>query len=136
MLKDDCIFCRIIKGEIPSYTIYEDDEFKVILDAGPAEKGHALILPKNHYADMYELPEEIAVDAIKLARKLMVKMTDKLHCDGFNLVQNNKEAAEQTVPHFHMHLVPRYEGGQKLFGYKPREFTPEEQAAVRDLITG
>lgn len=136
MLKDDCIFCRIIKGEIPSYTIYEDDGFKVILDAGPAEKGHALILPKNHYADMYELPEDIAVDAVKLARKMMVKMTDKLKCDGFNIVQNNREAAEQTVPHFHMHLVPRYEGGQKLFGYQPREFTPEEQAAVRDLIMG
>lgn len=136
MLKDDCIFCRIIKGEIPSNTIFEDEEFKVILDAGPVSRGHALILPKDHYSDLYEIPEEKAASAIKLAKKLMIQMTDKLGCDGFNVLQNNKEAADQSVPHFHMHLIPRYVDGQKLFAYEPLKFTPEEQAETAKLIKG
>lgn len=135
MLNDQCIFCKIIKGDIPSYTIYEDDEFKVILDVGPVSKGHALILPKNHYQDLYELPEDTAADAIKLAKRMMIQMTEKLGCDGFNICQNNKEAADQTVPHFHMHLVPRYNGGQKFFSYTPLEFSPEEMAGIKDTIT-
>ena len=66
----DCIFCKIIAGEIPSYTIYEDDEFKVFLDINPASKGHALIVPKTHYADLYDIDEEVAAKAMKLAKKL------------------------------------------------------------------
>ena len=108
MRDENCIFCKIIAGEIPSNTIYEDDEFKVVLDVSPASKGHALILPKNHYADLYEIDENVAADAMKLAKKLAIHMTDVLKCDGFNLVQNNHEVAGQTVFHFHMHLIPRY----------------------------
>lgn len=134
MLDDNCIFCKIIKGDIPSNVIYEDDEFKVILDAGPVSRGHSLILPKSHYRDFYELPVDIAKDAIALAQKLMIDMTDKLGCDGFNIMQNNKEAADQSVPHYHMHLVPRYVDGQKLFSYKPMQFTPEEQKETAGLI--
>ena len=93
MRDENCIFCKIIAGEIPSNTIYEDDEFKVVLDVSPASKGHALILPKNHYADLYEIDENVAADAMKLAKKLAIHMTDVLKCDGFNLVQNNHEVA-------------------------------------------
>ena len=135
MLSDNCIFCKIIKGDIPSYTIHEDDDFKVILDVGPVAEGHALILPKDHYADFYELPEDKAVAAIKLAKKLMVKMTDKLNCDGFNIMQNNKEAADQSVPHYHMHLIPRYVGGQKLFAYTPLTVDSKRQEEIKDLLT-
>ena len=102
MKQDDCIFCKIVAGEIPSQTLYEDEKFKVILDVGPATRGHALILPKNHYANLYELPEEDAAEAMKLAKRMMIKMTEKLNCDGFNIVQNNGEVAGQTVFHFHM----------------------------------
>lgn len=136
MLNDQCIFCKIIKGDIPSYTIYEDDGFKVILDVGPVSKGHALILPKDHYQNLYELPEDMAASAFCLAKKMMIQMTEKLGCDGFNVCQNNKEAADQTVPHFHIHLVPRYEGGQKFFSYTPLEFTSEEMAKIKDTIVG
>ena len=108
MRQADCIFCKIIAGEIPSNTIYEDDIFKVILDASPASKGHALILPKEHYADIYDIDEEVAGKAMKLAKKLAGHMTEVLGCDGFNILQNNHEAAGQTVFHFHMHLVPRF----------------------------
>ena len=119
----NCIFCKIIGGEIPSNTIYEDDEFKVILDASPASKGHALILPKEHYADIYEIDEKTAGHAMQLAKKLAKHMTDVLKCDGFNIVQNNHEIAGQTVLHFHMHLIPRYKGDQVGITWHPGELS-------------
>ncbi|MDE6902514.1 MAG: HIT family protein [Lachnospiraceae bacterium] len=136
-MKDtNCIFCKIANGEIPSKTLYEDDKFRVILDLGPASKGHALILPKEHYADLYELPEETAGEVMKLAKKMAAQMTQRLGCEGFNLVQNNGELAGQTVFHFHMHLIPRYrDDGQKI-GWKPQEATQEELEAIRAQITG
>ncbi|MCI9012746.1 MAG: HIT family protein [Lachnospiraceae bacterium] len=136
-MKDtNCIFCRIANGEIPSKTLYEDDKFRVILDLGPASKGHALILPKEHYADLYELPEETAGEVMKLAKKMTAQMTQRLGCEGFNLVQNNGELAGQTVFHFHMHLIPRYrDDGQKI-GWKPQEATQEELETIRAQITG
>ena len=109
-MKDEkCIFCKISGGEIPAKTIYEDEEFRVILDISPATKGHALIIPKEHYANIYEMPEETAAHVMILAKKLATHMTEVLKCDGLNIMQNNGEAAGQTVFHFHMHLIPRYE---------------------------
>ena len=136
-MKDtNCIFCKIANGDIPSKTLYEDDKFRVILDLGPASKGHALILPKEHYADLYELPEETAGEVMKLAKKMATQMTQRLGCEGFNLVQNNGELAGQTVFHFHMHLIPRYrDDGQKI-GWKPQEATQEELETIRAQITG
>lgn len=136
-MKDtNCIFCKIANGEIPSKTLYEDDKFRVILDLGPASKGHALILPKEHYADLYELPEETAGEVMKLAKKMAEQMTQRLGCEGFNLVQNNGELAGQTVFHFHMHLIPRYrDDGQKI-GWNQQEATQEELEAIRAQITG
>ena len=128
----ECIFCRIANGEIPSATLYEDDDFRVILDLGPASKGHALILPKSHAANIYELPDELAGTAMVLAKKMAGRMTEALECDGFNIVQNNGEVAGQTVFHFHMHLIPRYEGDQVNVTWKPGTLTDE----VRDEIIG
>lgn len=136
MRDSNCIFCKIANGEIPSKTLYEDERFRVILDLGPASKGHALILPKDHYANLYKLPDETAGDVMKLAKKMAAQMTERLGCEGFNLVQNNGELAGQTVFHFHMHLIPRYkEDGQKI-GWKPQEVSQEELEAVRDQIVG
>ncbi len=136
MMEKNCIFCKIIAGEIPSNTIYEDDLFRVILDASPASKGHALILPKQHYANIYEIDEEVAGKAFKLAKKLASHMTEVLHCDGFNILQNNGEVAGQTVFHFHMHLIPRYKDGKNadILTWAHEEFTPEEIAAIRDSL--
>lgn len=127
---DSCIFCKIAGGEIPSATLYEDDDFRVILDLGPASKGHALILPKEHYANLYEIPDELAAKAMKLAKKMASAMTKALGCDGFNLVQNNGEVAGQTVFHFHMHLIPRYEGDGAGITWNPGTLTDE----VRDGV--
>lgn len=110
MRKDDCIFCKIAAGEIPSRTVYEDELFRVIMDIEPAEKGHCLIIPKNHFDDLFTLGEEEATKMMPLAKKIATKMKAALSCDGLNIVQNNGEAANQTVKHFHLHLIPRYNG--------------------------
>lgn len=135
MKKEDCIFCKIANGEIPSRTLYEDEEFRVILDLGPATRGHALILPKEHAANLYELPEETAGRAMILAKKMATQMTEKLRCDGFNLVQNNGECAGQTVLHFHLHLIPRYKDDQQNILWKPTSPSGEELDAVWEQIT-
>ena len=106
MKDSSCIFCKIANGEIPSTTLYEDDNFRVILDLGPASRGHALILPKEHFADVCALPEQLAAKALPLGARIGAAMKKALGCDGFNLVQNNGEAAGQTVFHFHMHVIP------------------------------
>ena len=136
MKETNCIFCKIANGEIPSQTLYEDESFRVILDVGPATKGHALILPKEHYANLYELPEETAGEVMKLAKKMVVKMTERLGCEGLNLVQNNGDLAGQTVFHFHMHMIPRYQADGQKIGWKPQETTQEELEEIKNTIVG
>jgi len=111
--------------------------FCVILDAAPASKGHALILPKTHYADLYEIDSEVAGKAMKLAKKLAVHMTEALECDGFNLVQNNKEVAGQTVFHFHLHLIPRYKGmkNDDILTWRHENFSEGEMKEICRKIT-
>ena len=121
-MKDcNCIFCKIANGEIPSSTVYEDEDFRVILDLGPAAKGHALILPKEHFKDVTELDPKIAAKVLPLGA-------------GFNLVQNNGEAAGQTVFHFHVHVIPRYEGGPVIAGWEPGKEDPEVLAETAEKI--
>ena len=136
MRDSGCIFCKIVAGEIPSNTIYEDEEFRVILDLAPATKGHALILPKEHYADLYEIDEEVAGRAMKLAKKLVGHMTDVLGCDGFNVLQNNHEVAGQTVFHFHIHLIPRYRNAKNndILMWSHETFSQEEMAEIRSSL--
>lgn len=127
MKDDNCIFCKLANGEIPTATLYEDDDFRVILDAGPAAKGHALILPKEHYANLYELDDEVAAKVLPLAKKMITKLTDILGCDGYNLVQNNGEAAGQTVFHFHLHMIPRYKDDGVGLTWTMGELTEEDK---------
>ena len=127
MMKDsNCIFCKIANGEIPSKTIEENDMFRVVLDVAPATKGHALILPKEHYRNLFELPEDVAQETLKMAKKVALRMQERLHCDGVNLVQNNEEAAGQTVFHFHMHVIPRFKEDGQVIGWKPGQPLAEE----------
>lgn len=125
-MKDDCIFCKLANGVFPTNSIYEDEAFNVILDMGPATRGHALILPKEHADNLYELPDETAAHAMVLAKKLAVHMKEKLGCDGLNLVQNNGEVAGQSVMHFHLHLIPRYKDDNQRILWNPTE--PSEEA--------
>ena len=132
MKDENCIFCKIANGGIPSATLYEDDDFRVILDLGPATRGHALILPKEHYANVIALPEEVTAKAFILAKKMASKMMEVLHCDGVNVVQNNGEVAGQTVFHYHMHLIPRYasDDNTNVIEWKHKEFTDDEMAQI------
>ena len=134
MKDQNCIFCKIANGEIPSTTLYEDEDFRVILDMGPATRGHALLLPKEQYANLFELDDELAAKALVTAKKVAARMKDALGADGFNLVQNNGEAAGQTVFHFHMHLIPRYENDGAGISWTPGSATPEEMAEVKRLV--
>lgn len=134
MKNDNCIFCKLANGEIPSSTLYEDSDFRVILDLAPSSKGHALILPKDHFSDLHELNEETASKVLPLAQKLMNKMKKALNCDGFNILQNNGECAGQSVFHFHMHVIPRYKDDQVKLGFAPHDTTKEELAEVVRLV--
>lgn len=135
MKKDDCIFCKIANGDIPTNTLYEDEDFRVILDLGPATKGHALLLPKEHADNLFELPDEIASKALVVAKKMATKIQKKLNCDGFNLVQNNGEVAGQTVLHFHLHMIPRYENDGQNILWVPGKPSQEELEEVKKQIT-
>ena len=135
MKKEDCIFCKIANGDIPSKTLYEDEDFRVILDLGPATKGHALILPKEHADNLYELPDETASKVFVLAKKLAIKMKEKLNCDGLNIVQNNGEVAGQTVFHFHMHIIPRIKGDTVKVGWVPGTADTDTIASIVEKVT-
>ena len=130
MSDGNCIFCKIANGEIPSATLYEDEDFCVILDLGPATKGHALILPKNHFANLFEIPEDIEAKAFVLAQKMATKMKKVFDCDGFNIVQNNGTTAGQTVFHFHIHLIPRYDKDGAGVSWKPGTLTDEAREEI------
>lgn len=132
MRQDDCIFCKIANGEIPATEICENEGFRVILDLGPASKGHALVLPKEHYRDITELPEKAAGEAFSLAGKVGKAMKQGLGAAGFNIVQNNGTAAGQTVFHFHIHVIPRYEGGPEMVAWTPGK--AEELKATAESI--
>lgn len=130
MLDDNCIFCKIAAGEIPSETVYEDEQFRAILDLGPASAGHTLILPKAHFKDVTEISDEYAANVLKVAAKLGKAMKKGLGCEGFNLVQNNGEAAGQTVFHFHMHIIPRYKNDTVNIAWKQNE---ADEAVIEDI---
>lgn len=134
MKDSNCIFCKIANGEIPSRTIYEDDDFRVIMDLAPATKGHSLILPKEHYKNIYEIADDTAAKVLPLAKKMATLMTEKLGADGFNIVQNNNEVAGQTVFHFHVHLIPRYNDDNQSLVMKPQEMTDAQLDEIKDRI--
>lgn len=131
---DNCIFCKIIKGEIPSATIYENDEFKVILDRFPSNEGHVLIMPKNHCANIFEADSEMAGRLFTLATKVAKIMKNTLGFENMNIVQNNGPVAGQTVNHLHVHLIPRYEGDSVSVTWKQLELTDEQIEAVREKL--
>lgn len=116
---EQCIFCMIASGEIPSTTVYETEDLRVIADISPANLGHLLILPKEHAADLTELEPETALKVMSVSQKIVKAMKKGLQPDGINVVQNNGEAAGQTVPHYHMHIIPRYKGDEVQVGWKP-----------------
>ncbi|MCF0135207.1 MAG: HIT family protein [Lachnospiraceae bacterium] len=131
---NDCIFCKIAAGQIPSATVYEDETFRVILDMNQAIAGHMLILPKEHYADLYELPEDTAAAAMRLAKKLAHAAAATMDLDGLNILQNNGEAAGQSVMHYHLHVLPRRRGDDTFPVWNERTASSEELTQTAETI--
>ncbi|MDF2943170.1 MAG: hypothetical protein K0S01_2028 [Herbinix sp.] len=133
-MNNNCIFCKIIAGEIPSATVYEDEDFKVIMDIFPAAHGHTIILPKKHSVNLFELEQDTAAKALVVARKVAIAMQAELNCEGINLLQNNGEAAGQTINHFHIHLIPRFHGDQMTIPWVPGNYAEGQAAALSIAI--
>lgn len=130
----NCVFCKIIDGVIPSAKLFEDDDFVIILDVGPATFGHALVIPKNHYANIYEMPEAMLSKSINLAKVWGEKLVKALNADGLNLVQNNGLAAGQTVFHYHLHLIPRYDGDTVGELWTPGSLSDEQRKEIVEKL--
>ena len=130
----NCIFCKIIAGEIPSRTVYEDEGYKAIMDVSPASKGHVIVLPKNHASNVFEISEEGLSGAMIVAKKVAAMLKEKLGCDGVNILQNNGEAAGQTVFHLHVHVIPRYKGDTVNITWQ--HLDDMDLDAVHNIITG
>lgn len=130
----DCIFCKIINGDIPSANIYENEEFKVILDRFPANQGHVLILPKNHVENIFEIDPDQAGRLFTLAAHIATIMQKVLGFAHMNVMQNNGTVAGQTVFHFHLHLIPRYENDGITIGYRPLELTDGDIEEMRATL--
>ena len=130
----DCIFCKIANGEIPSATLYEDEQVRVILDLGPAAKGHALVLPKEHFKDSTEAPEALLGHVMAVGAAIGEAEMKAFGADGFNLIQNTGEAAGQSVFHLHLHVIPRKAGDGAVGLWKPGTATPEEMRETAEAV--
>ena len=135
---DSCIFCKIVDGQIPSTTIFEDENVKVILDIAPAAKGHAILLVKQHVANVFELDSEIAGKVFSVVPKVASALKEELGCDGMNILQNNGAVAGQTVFHLHIHFIPRWKNDSIQMKWTPGSYADGEAAefakAVRERL--
>jgi hypothetical protein len=134
MKDENCIFCKLANGDIPTATVYEDEYLRAIMDAAPANKGHIIILPKSHAANIYEIEDEYVSRAFVLAKKLAVALKKLTGCDGVNILQNNGEAAGQTVFHFHVHVIPRFKNDDCTIVWKPTSYEDGEASEVAKKI--
>ena len=114
-MKNDCLFCAIAAGEIPSFKVYEDDLVLAYLDINPFSRGHTLVIPKKHASGLFDADDATLAAVIARVKKVAAHITAKLGCDGFNVLQNNGEAAGQTVKHIHFHIIPRWNGDPLVF---------------------
>lgn len=135
MSESECIFCKIIKGQIPARTIYESQNVIAFLDIAPATAGHTVIVPKVHFYNLIDMPENIMGSFLLDVKKIGKLIMDKLKVEGFNLIQNNFEIAGQVVPHAHFHIIPRYKNDSiKNFKKDPKEATPEKLDEIFNLF--
>jgi histidine triad (HIT) family protein len=130
MRDPDCIFCKIVDGELPAEIVQEDERTIAFMDINPWTRGHALVIPRNHSQDLYQVPEEDLAGTAHAAKRLARTMKERLRCDGINLLNSCEPAAWQTVFHFHVHVIPRYDGDPLRLPGRPQETAPEELAKI------
>jgi histidine triad (HIT) family protein len=123
----ECIFCKIIKGEIPSYKLYEDDVFIAILDIRPVHFGHSLLIPKKHFVNIYDTPQDIGEKIYPVLTKLSIAIKKATNCDGLNVIQNNEEAGGQEVFHSHIHIIPRFKNDGIKFSHIHKSYENNEE---------
>jgi histidine triad (HIT) family protein len=129
-MAEDCIFCKIAAGEIPAEVVQEDEATLAFMDINPWTRGHALVIPRAHSRNLYEAPDDDLARTLAAAKRLSLRMRDRLRCDGVNLLNSSESAAWQTVLHFHVHVIPRYEDDPLQLPTRPQEAGPEQLAQV------
>ena len=135
MRDENCIFCKLANGDIPTNSVYEDEYLRAIMDASPANKGHIIILPKSHASNIFELEDKYVEKAFVLAKKIAVALKKHSNCDGVNILQNNEEAAGQTVFHCHVHVIPRYKQDTCKLAWIPGKYDEGEAAKLAGEIS-
>ena len=130
-MKNDCIFCAIAAGEIPSLKIYEDEAVFSFLDINPMSEGHVLVVPKKHVTGLEDADDALLASVMPRVRKIAARVREALPCDGFNILQNNGEAAGQTVKHLHFHIIPRKAGEALSFEGRKGDMAELERLAAR-----
>jgi len=133
-MKSDCIFCKIIQGEIPSYKIYEDEDLLVILDLFPKNAGECLVITKEHYDNLFDLNPSLGGKIFDITQRIALKLKEAYPIDGLNLLQNNGESAGQQINHFHLHIMPRYDLDSVVFQGKAKSLSKEEFEEVAEKI--
>ncbi|MEK9183737.1 MAG: HIT family protein [Patescibacteria group bacterium] len=130
---NDCVFCKIIKGEMPADKIYEDENYLAFLDITPINPGHTLLMPKKHYKNLYSLPNDVLNDMALLIKKIAVAVKQAVSADGINIGMNNEQAAGQIVPHVHFHVIPRFlnDGHRHWHG---KQYPPNKSKEIAEQI--
>ena len=136
MAHEDCIFCKVLAGDLPSERIYEDDHAVAVMDINPWTRGHAVVVPRRHAANLFEIEDDELAHVARAAKRVAAMMRDTLGCEGINLLQSNGPAAWQTIFHLHVHVIPRYEGDPLALPVHPQPAEPDELAAVAKEIRG
>ena len=131
-----CIFCEIANGNIPSYKIYEDDKCLAFLDISQTTIGHTLVVPKQHFDDIFSIDSDYAKHIFDVVRKLSINIKEKLGIKAVNILNNSGELAGQTVKHFHIHIIPRYENDGQRILWNPTSPSAEELVEVKNTIVG
>lgn len=130
----DCIFCKIAKGEIPSAKVYEDESVLAFLDISPANKGHTLIIPKEHFETLTDIPVGTISKMMKIVRKVSKKIEKKLKAEGYTIMMSNREAGEQVVKHAHIHVMPRYKTDDFKFAWTHKKYEEGEMDKIKEKI--
>ena len=136
MQDPNCIFCKILRGELPAETVQEDAHTAAFMDINPWTRGHAVVIPKNHSVNLYEVPDEDLARTVQAAKRLAITMKEKLRCDGVNLINSCEPAAWQTIFHLHIHVIPRYDGDPLQLPTRPRPADAEQLAKVAAELRG
>ena len=135
-MADDCIFCKIVAGELPAQRVDEDEHTIAFLDLNPWTRGHALVIPREHSANLYEIADEDLARTAAAAKRIARRIKERLGCDGINLINSSGPAAWQTVFHFHIHVIPRYDDDPLELPTRPQEADPDELERVAHELRG